>query len=420
MWKNHRFWRHLSATSALVACTMFYSTTASALVTCTSARIDSVNFEAPPEYKELNVPILASSVTVSALRDLPFGSELYSQRITNIGSALLGYGDCTTSTGSDENVGIKGRIEFEHGTPATVGQYQGFDVYETGTPGIGFSLFWRDHITNRPLPADIKSTSSVPLNSPTMSLGYGDFYFALVKIADIPAGTWSLPVNIPPIITYVEPVENIAADFTVKGQRIRISGNLNVVAGSCQTPDVHVQLGEYEITENMVSTTQWSSPWKDFNIQLINCPAMLGRYEEFLSPSNRWAGEGSSNTVVNAPRYYSVIAYRLDPIGQLGSTYATSGLCVKTDPVPNGSEGLCIEIEDLLLDTLSKSALDHSSHVWRGKAFLTQFYLDSHATSYTIPLRARYSRMRKDVGTGVVPLKPGTANAAVEFTIFYE
>ncbi len=67
------------------------------------------------------------------------------------------------------------------------------------------------------------------------------------------------------------------------------------------------------------------------------------------------------------------------------------------------------------------NALDASNHDWRGKAFLNQNYLGSSATSYTIPLRARYSRIRQDATSGAaVPLKPGPANAAVEFTIFYE
>ncbi|HCT5821661.1 TPA: type 1 fimbrial protein [Citrobacter sedlakii] len=416
------FWRYVGATGFL-CCAMLYSHPANALVTCSGTRINNVDSEIiPQDYVELNVPILSDRVTVSALRDLPFGSELFSQRIINTGAVGLGYSDCTSSTGSNETFYVNGRLEFENGGPATVGQYQGFDIYETGTPGVGFSLVWRDNTVNRSLPVE-KISSPNSLDMPfanSVAPGSGYIMFVLVKTGDIPAGTWTLPVTIPPIITYAFPGQNMAADFQVKGQRIRISGNLNVVAGSCQTPDVHVQLGEYEITDAM-NRSNWYSPWKDFNIQLINCPVMAGRYESafsYLSPSSSWAGEGSSNTFVEDPWYPSVIAYRLDPINEVGFTYLGQ-TCVKTDPEPNGSEGLCIEIEDPILPN-DKSALASSNYDWRGKAFLNQNYLGSNATSYTIPLRARYSRLREATGGTVLPVKAGTANAAVEFTIFYE
>lgn len=419
----HGFLRLTGALSALIAGTMLYSAPASALVTCNAARIGATNTEILPEYVELNIPLLSSSVTVSALRDLPFGSELYSQRITNSGYMAVGYSDCTSDTGADESFTVAARIDFENGAPATVGQYNGFDIYETGTPGIGFSLVWRDNVTNRSLPAEksaLADTSSPYINN--VGIGSGYFYLALVKIADIPAGTWTLPITIPSIVTYAFPGQNMTADFQVKGQRIHIGGNLNVIAGSCQTPDVHVQLGEYEVT-NETSAHNWSSPWKEFNIQLINCPVMAGRYDDFLaftSPSNSWAGEGNSNTFVNDPYYPTVIAYRLDPVNEIGFTYIGE-TCVKTDATPTGAEGICIEIQDTALANNSYNALAASNHDWRGKAFLNQYYVGSNATSYTIPLRARYSRVRTVSTSGtVMPLKPGPANAAVEFTIFYE
>lgn len=422
----HRFLRQAGAISALIAGALLYSTSASALVTCTGARIQGVDTDILPEYVELNVPILSSSVTVSALRDLPFGSELFSQRITNIGAMATGFSGCTSESGTEELFSVVSRIEFENGTPASIGQYQGFDIYETGTPGIGFTLAWRDNVYNRSLPQE-KSISSSTANpyANSMTIGSGYFYLALVKTGDIPAGTWSLPISIPAIVTYGKAGENMTANFNVKGQRIRISGTLNVVAGSCQTPDVHVYLGEYEVTDE-VARYDWSSPWKDFNIQLINCPMMLGRYNNFLasSPSASWAGEGSSNTFVNEPYYPTVISYRLDPVNELGSSFGGM-TCLKTDLTPNGSEGVCIEIHDMSRPNIGSggsNALAESNNDWRdGAAFLHQYYTGSNATSYTIPLRARYSRLRAvDTSGTTVPIKAGTANAAVEFTIFYE
>jgi type 1 fimbria pilin len=423
------FLRQASATGALIAGALLYSASASALVTCTVPRVNGVDVATPPDYVELNVPILSSSVTVSALRDLPFGSELFSQRITNIGAMSTSYSNCTSNSGTKENFYVVTKIEFENGTPPVVGQLNGYDIYETGTPGIGYSLVWRDNVTIRSLPQEksVVSASEEPYAN-SINVGSGYFYLALVKTGDIPAGTWNLPIDIPAIITYAQPGENMEADFNVKGQRIRISGSLNVVAGSCQTPDVYVQLGEYEITEE-IEQVNWSSPWKEFNIQLINCPVMAGRYEDFLSftnATNSWAGEGNRNTFVGDPWYPTVIAYRLDPVNELGATYG--GLtCLKTDAAANGAEGVCIEIHDMSLPNANlgsgsfSNALAASNHDWRGKAFLNQDYLGSSATSYTIPLRARYSRLRQTSSSGtVVPLKAGPANASVEFTIFYE
>ena len=162
--------------------------------------------------------------------------------------------------------------------------------------------------------------------------------------------------------------------------------------------------------------SSWSSPWKEFNIQLINCPVIAGRYND---KSANWAGDGSSNTYVNDPDYPGVIAYRLDPVGETGFT-PLGETCLKIDPVANGAEGICIHIDDPAIENgIHTNALDSSWHNWRGKAFLNQYYIGSDATSYTIPLRARYSRHRLGSGS-MVPLKAGPANAAAEFTIFYE
>lgn len=76
-----------------------------------------------------------------------------------------------------------------------------------------------------------------------------------MKTGDIPAGTWTVPINIPAIITYAESGQNMAANFNLNSDRIHISGTVNVVAGSCQTPDVYVHLGEYEITDMMRDLT---------------------------------------------------------------------------------------------------------------------------------------------------------------------
>ncbi|HCU0180614.1 TPA: type 1 fimbrial protein [Enterobacter hormaechei] len=421
MSKQHRFLRKISAMSSILSIALFYCTSAKALVTCSSVQVNNISVPEAPDFRNFSIPILGSGITVSALRDLPVGEELFQQHIARAPAIYqpMRYMDCTSDSTGASTFSITSKVEFEGGPPATVTTINGRKVYETGIQGIGYSLTHGTTITTAvDLPRTMETVLSteVAFGGIAQQLSNSYLYFRLIKTGDIPAGTWTVPINIPAIITWSEPGQNMAANFNLNSDRITISGSINVVAGSCQTPDVNVQLGEYEITDEM-QRTSWHSPWKEFNIQLINCPVIAGRYND---KSANWAGEGSINTYVNDPDYPGVIAYRLDPVGETGFT-PVGETCLKTDPAANGAEGICIHIDDPAIENgIYTNALDNSWHNWRGKAFLNQYYIGSDATSYTIPLRARYSRLRSVSGSTVVPLKAGPANAAAEFTIFYE
>lgn len=419
---QHGFLHLISMMSALIAGTLLCSFPARALVTCTSAQVNNVIVPVAPEFRNINIPILSGGITVSALRDLPVGEELFVQQIsrTTINQAMR-YMDCissdSTATGTFSTLS---KIEFEGGPPASTTTINGRTIYETGIQGIGYSLTYGDNSStaeNLPVTKEFAVNTSVAFGGISLTGISRNLYFRLVKTGDIPAGTWTVPINIPAIITYAEPGQNMAANFNLNSDRIHISGTVNVVAGSCQTPDVYVHLGEYEITD-MMQRPNWNSPWKEFNIQLINCPVMAGRHE---SVGSNWAGEGSSNTYVKVPDSPNLIAYRLDFINEKGFTYMGES-CLKTESAPNASEGVCVEVDDPSISNgIYTNALDSAFYSWRDKAFLNQYYAGSSATSYTIPLRARYSRVRATAENGaVVPLKAGPANAAVEFTIIYE
>lgn len=419
---HHGLLRQVGAISAVIAGALLYSGQANALVTCGSAQVNNVIVPVAPDFRDFTIPLLSSGITVSALRDLPVGEELFVQQITRSSTIYqpMRYMDCTSDSTVTGTFSIISKVEFESGTPVSVATINGRKVYETGVPGIGYTITSGtsgNAAVDLPRTQETVLSTSVAFGGIPMNLSNHNLYIRLVKTGDIPAGTWTVPVNIPSIITYAEPGQNMAADFNLNSDRLHISGTINVVAGSCQTPDVHVNLGEYEITDELQKSS-WSSPWKAFNIQLVNCPAMAGRYVDI---SANWAGDGSSNNSISDPDYPNVIAYRLDPVGETGFTNVGER-CLKVDPVANSAEGVCIELQDPALSNgIFLSALDNAFHDWRGKAFLNQYYVGSNATSYTIPLRARYSRLRANAQSGATaPLKAGPANAAVEFTIFYE
>lgn len=374
--------------------------TASATSTCTR------NYSGRTDYIDQNVSVLSNNVTVSALRDLPTGSVIFRQYIFNSDPAAIGAAGCKAAVSSDY-VLIANGIKFEGAEPAIIGKYEdGLKVYSTGVPGIGMAI----GVTVGNNLTQLSSTSNIPYTGPLVrgAGGAGSYYLnqgfelLLVKVGDISPGVWNVPISYPPIIRYAQ-TSNTTEIIQDYGYRWHINGSVNVVAGTCQTPDVTVPMGVHSIHDS--TTTEWVN----FNINLLNCPPMYGRYNRNSRDTSstaviRWNSETDYTTA--GPDTANSIRFSLYPVSGYGAM-AAGGTCAALTNDSDVAIGMCIDIQN----NAGENILANS---WRNILTDANLTLQQTTASYSIPLKARYARSTAST------LTAGKANAAVEFTINYQ
>ncbi|EIZ1084161.1 hypothetical protein QP732_27365 [Klebsiella oxytoca] len=363
------------------------------------------------DYVDYSVPILGSGMIISAMRDLPIGGILFRQVIKNPDTSWLGLMFCGSDTNEIEFANRTLRFGPEGALPAVISDWSGHNVYDTGVPGIGmvlrFSVYSGTTSDNKIFPyyfvePDVPfkpgglSASSITVNQFSIEL-------LLVKTGDIPAGTWSVPINLPPMVIDVTLTGNVG-DFTKDyGPRLNISGAVNILAGTCQTPDVNVPMGEHDVSGSTVNTN-----WVDFNISLLNCPPMYGRYGSgnptISMATNQWLVTGS---IEGPPDQPNTLGLSLNPVSGY-ETLASGGQCAKLTPGTDTASGACLEIQNatgtnVLTNSFTNTVTDSG---------LT---LLASAASYQIPLKARYGLI-----AGSSTMTAGKADSAIEFTINYQ
>lgn len=176
---------------------------------------------------------------------------------------------------------------------------------------------------------------------------------------------------------------------------INFSGSIQIVSQTCTTPDVTVALGEHKVSE--FPTVGSATPWKSFNIQLLNCPAFYG-----ASTSLRNTDNGTSWVESNKTATPNVLQFSLTATNGTVAIYPGTVRLSPTSSGPASATGIGVQIVDDSLTAVRFSTLMPSNITPRATA-----------GNYTIPLQARYIRI-----TGA--LAPGPANAAVMFTINYQ
>lgn len=394
--------------------TVLWPVQALAVPTCEST------FSGRTDYVHTSAQILSTGVTISALRDLPVGSVIFRQYIRPV-DIQSGARNCTLSSPdvSQEKIYFSAHWEPDGALPAVSGQYNGSNVYETGVPGIGMLVGSNKNSNLNSLPYQMNFYSTTGAGTvwaaSTQARGSDGLEVLLVKTGDIAAGTWNVPINYPPIVYYVKYEANLLnppeqAPFTDYGYRLTISGSVNVLAGTCQTPDVNVPMGTHSINRQTQTTE-----WVNFNLQLNNCPPMYGRYSRKSSDTystaviswidKTYSGNGIVETT-GKPDTPNDISFRLNPVSGY-QTLAAGGSCAALTSDSDAAKGMCIEIQN----NASENILTNSQANILTDANLA---LQQTTASYAIPLKARYARNTESTLTG------GKANAAVEFTINYQ
>lgn len=358
-------------------------------------------------YVNYHVPLLPGGIQVTALINSPIGTVLWSQNISNPDKGVsMGIRHCIRIDGDPTPITLNFVHNMEGSLPAPVGTWGNKNIYDTGVPGIGLVISAGEK-PEYPFTISMgdNSSSSSGWASPVSSSGAAlKVYLYLVKTGDIPAGTWSVPISVPPVTLHSEFPNNASGPEVGMDYSARLiieSGSINVVSGTCQTPDVNVAMGTHKVTENMRET-----PWVDFAIELNNCPPMSGFYtvkNNTSPPSSTWKGD--DNIVIGALTA-NTIKVQLTPVYGNTNTYSDAA-CAKIAPTADAAGGVCLEIQNQSNVNLIQMGLFNL-------AVDSGLNLLNSAANYSIPLKARYVR-----STGSSAMTAGRADSAVEFTINY-
>ncbi|WP_422421436.1 fimbrial protein [Pseudomonas sp. GZD-222] len=365
----------------LAAGALWSMATSAMAVTCKYESIE------PPDG---TMPLQISAITVG--RDVPLGTEVFRQTFM--------------VAASQRATVICEFAPFQRGFEYTVsavytkanwssGPYAN-KVYKTDIPGIGVAFKnERDGV----LPM---TTGKSPV---TCTAGYrcvqpvshekSSFELILIKISDVSPGL--LRGNRLPQLT----LQGIFGDARMLLYRVNHSGNIQIVANTCKTPDVVVPMGTH--LSKTFTRVGSATGWKDFNITLNNCPPFHGTYAEDASS---WISQGGKKPGGDGYPGYPTqnnLQLRIDPARP--AINASNGV-LSLDPSGSSTApaatGIGVQIADGNSIPLPLATVRDSN-----------VYLRDYESNYTIPLRARYLQTSSKV-------TPGPANASAVFTLSYQ
>ncbi|WP_081082396.1 fimbrial protein [Burkholderia diffusa] len=332
-----------------------------------------------------NPAVLVAPLNVNALtvgRDVPNGTVLYRQTVRPMSPRVT----CS-------NVGTIATITKNFKLPTTPlplanwngSPYPGH-VYQTGVPGIGIALWY----AGNPFPWTTTSDNCGGLTvSCNWTIETAQFDISVIKIGPVSPGVIQAS-NFPTVqIDWV-------TDNTLTVQRTSFTGSINIVAQTCTTPDVNVDMGAHQT--RAFTGAGSATPWRDFSIQLQNCPAF---YRSYAYVQNNDSATGWSSSVATNPNVLGFTLAPSTPIinpaqGIVGLSPAMSGPATATGV---GLQVATASNVPVSFNTVMSSGITPTA---------------TSGASYSIPLRARY------IQTGSSAPTPGPANTSIMFTINYQ
>lgn len=327
------------------------------------------------------MPLQGGNITVG--RDVPLGTEVFRQtfRASTLVKVTCDLGVYSiTSTRSLTMTPLP--LSSWSGTP-----YSG-RVYESGVPGIGVALWYAGNAF--PYISTLANCGGGTNNCVWNLQNSLSFDVSLIKIGEVSAGTIQ-GSQLPSM------QQDYTTSNTVQLEQVGISGSINVVSRTCDTPDVTVEMGSHKTSE--FSGVGSSTPWQDFSIRLNNCPAFYGMYSGSAGPD--WTSDG---TIAMGVSNANIIKLRIDPTQTAidpaqGILVIDSG--ARGDPL--AATGIGVQMADSTSSPVPLATL-------LGSGITPQA---TDGASYSIPLRARYIQTTDTV-------TPGPANATAIFTINYQ
>ena len=334
------------------------------------------------------MPLQGSAITVG--REVPLGTEVYRQTF-KVASGQAVKLDCLYAPYQQyTELTVDGGFLLANWSS---GKYAN-KVYSTNLPGLGIAF----NSVGGPLPRQSSKTWTactagknciVPFDGPS------NFELLLIKVGEVTPGVLRGD-TLPGVSLFGN-----FGDARMLGFKMGISGNLRIASKTCSTPDVAVPMGKYKAKD--FSGINSATGWKDFSINLNDCPAFYGTVSTTAVSWISQSGTSPSGTAGAVSRDNNSLRYRIDPVRT--PINAGNGV-LSLDPSaagrPPAATGIGLQIATQAGNALPLANLQSSG-----------LGLSSFETSYSIPLRARY------LLTGG-KISPGPANASATFTISYE
>lgn len=337
----------------------------------------------------VTVSLGARSITVG--RDLPAGSVLYRESL-KIASSSAFMLSCQPGAGTLRSNRRLLTTPLPL-LPWNAGPYAG-KVYESGVSGIGVAI--TQTTSDTPLPqlgTAFQNCNDTAACHWTWDTGLQAVDVVLIKTGPVTAG-----------VIQGAQLPTIQVDFQATNAtpllKVDFSGQLSVVATTCQTDDVEVEMGSQRLSQ--LTGVGSAGEWKPFEIKLTNCPAFYGRYpiRGDITFSDT-TGLGPTATVVNNTLDFAILP-------SSGTLDAARGLMALS---PVGESGVAAA-QGVALQLSRDDAA--SSPVVLGESNSTGLALQQSAgLSYSIKLKARYYQYQATVG-------PGSGEATALYQLSYQ
>ncbi len=331
------------------------------------------------------LPIQIGNITVG--RDVPLGAVVYRQSYNAKGSLQIA---CSSAP---DTMSVLGNVTSAPKPLSTWSSapYAG-KVYETGVPGLGVALTNASGNFPYVVTAGKPGCPAVAGGCTVATDAISQFDMVIIKTGEVTPGA-VLASNLPTVEATMT-LDGVAFEMF----RVRMTGAVNVISRTCQTPDVSVDMGVHKLSE--FSGLNSTTGLKTFEIKLLNCPAFQGTYQ---TTGPAWDETKGSATSVGA-KSANTIQFRLDPTRPALSQ--ASGI-VDINPTTLGSIASAGGV-GLQIIGPSNSPLPLGTYVSSG---ITPLAVEGAA--YSIPLSAQYIQTADTVTAG-------QANATVTFTLEYQ
>ncbi|AUV01942.1 fimbrial protein [Phytobacter ursingii] len=270
-----------------------------------------------------------------------------------------------------------------------------YPVYKTNVPGIGlvvrfsgnaFPYWWGTYsYTNRVLDYTGSMTQVFDID--------------IVKYGDIPTGSRTVIID-STVISSINSVSRVtnSGDTSrlpngdvIMAQFILSPSSFDIVSGTCDTPDMTINLGSRSLTNSSNRAgNKFVTPWTDASIRLTNCPVFYG------------TGDRSANKDVVRN---NVLTVTLIPGN---ATTNNQGIM----PVDSGSQAATgVGIQLAYGTSMSPQLVDFST----GSSSKSYTMSSSQGNSFTIPLVARYMQTVNTISE----VNVGIANGKITYLIDY-
>ncbi|MBB1201009.1 type 1 fimbrial protein [Enterobacteriaceae bacterium 89] len=385
---SHKHQKHyaifLNILNILAAAFLFTTYSASAAIDC------------KPSATTFNHVATLPGITLNVGEDLPLGSVIYN--FTTRAGVETGV-TCHSDT-LPQTFQVPINVDYLT-TPLPLSGYAGSGlagkVYETGHPGVGVVITGICRpVANCLIPrVDNALNFDMTLNTLTVRVGRG-WNVWLIKTGPIAPGTINGSM-LPSLKTFMAPSTIYSYDPGYLNT-VSFNGSINFTAATCQTPDVNVNLGKYDVKD--FDSIGKTTPWIASNIRLINCNAAFSGYYDLNNTSVSLTGSG---VLPAGTRNNNALNVSLSP--QSTIIDATNGvMAVTSSNDAPAAQGIGIQIG-------WGNATGAPQPYNFQNTYIRQPASDGR-DSMNIPLAARYIRTGND-------LKPGRADGKVTFTINY-